>query len=82
MNKLSAYWKTVVAVLGTGLMIWNTYSPGFTEILPVAWSHNINLVVGILMATGIFGVPNTTTDPEVAARQSVALRSGRHERPE
>ncbi len=82
MDKLSAYWKTVVAVVGTGLMIWNTYSPGFTELLPSSWSHNITLVVGILMATGIFGVPNTTADPVVAAEQSVRLKAGRHELPE
>lgn len=82
MDKLSAYWKTVVAVVGTALMIWNTYSPGFTEILPASWSHNITLIVGVLMATGIFGVPNQTTDPNVAAGQSVRLKTGRHALPE
>jgi hypothetical protein len=82
MNKVSAYWKIIVGAIGTALMIWNDYSPGFVGLLPESWGHNITLVVGILTATGVFTVRNTTTNPAVAATQSVALRTGRHELPE
>lgn len=82
MGKITAYWKIVVGAIGTALMIWNDYSPGFVGLLPESWGHNITLVVGILTATGIFAVRNTTTDPNVAAKQSVALRPGRHALPE
>ena len=82
MSKISAYWKAVVALAGSLLMIWNEYSPGFADVLPASWSHGITVIIGILTAIATFGVPNTTTDPVVAAKQSVQLRSGRHARPE
>lgn len=82
MTKISAYWKAVVALAGSLLMIWNEYSPGFLGVLPVSWSHGITVFVGILTAVATFGVPNTTTDPVVAAKQSVALKTGRHAIPE
>lgn len=81
-GKLSAYLKAVVALAGSALMIWNEYSPGFVGLLPVSWSHGITVAVGILTAVATFGVPNTTTDPAVAAQQSVRLKTGRHARPE
>lgn len=82
MNKLSAYWKVIVAGAGSLLMIWNEYSPGFADVLPASWSHGITLVVGILTAVATFGVPNTTNDPLVAAKQSVRLNPRRHELPD
>jgi hypothetical protein len=82
MSKISAYWKAVVAAAGALLMIWNEYSPGFADILPPSWSHGITAVVGLLTVVATFGVPNTTTDPVVAANQSVRLKPGRHALPE
>jgi hypothetical protein len=74
MNKINAYWKAIVALAGSLLMIWNEYAPGFADILPASWSHTITIVVGILTAVATFGVPNSTTDPAVAAEQSVRLK--------
>lgn len=82
MSKLSAYWKAIVAAAGALLMIWNEYSPGFADVLPASWSHGITLVVGVLTVVATTGVRNTTTDPLVAAKQSVALKPNRHALPE
>ena len=75
MSKITAYWKAIVAAAGALLMIWNEYSPGFIGILPVSWSHTITVIVGVLTVIATYGVPNTTDDPTVAAKQSVKLNS-------
>jgi hypothetical protein len=36
----------------------------------------------IVVGLGVFGVPNTTHSPAVAAKESVRLRPNRHELPE
>lgn len=82
MNKISQYLKAVVAFAGAALLVWNEYSPGFIGLLPVSWSHGISVVVGLLTFVATFSVPNTTTDPVIAADQSVRLRVGRHALPE
>jgi hypothetical protein len=81
MNTVSAYLKTIVAAAGTLLMVWNEYSPGFADILPASWANGISLVVAVLTFVATFAVPNTTTDPAVAANQSVRLKTGRHALP-
>lgn len=82
MNKITAYMKAIVAAAGAALLIWNEYSPGFIGLLPESWAHGISVVVGLLTFIATFAVPNTTTDPVIAADQSVRLRVGRHAKPE
>lgn len=82
MDTITRYMKAVVALAGTLLMIWNEYSPGFIGILPVSWSHGITVAVGLLTVIATAGVPNTTDNAAVAAKESVRLRPNRHERPD
>jgi hypothetical protein len=36
----------------------------------------------VVIGLGVYGMPNTTKDPEIARHQSVTLKPGRHALPE
>lgn len=82
MDRISRYWKAIVALAGSLLMIWNEYSPGFADILPPSWSHGITIAVGVLTVIATYGVPNVTNNPLVARDQSARLNPRRHMLPE
>lgn len=83
MGKLSAYAKAAAALVLT--VLTNLLSNFINGTTP--WPQNggewVTLVAtSLAVALGVAGIPNTTTDPAVAANQSVQLRTGRHALPE
>lgn len=83
MGKLSAYAKAAAALVLT--IITNLLANLVNGTTP--WPQNggewATLIATSVVATlGVAAIPNTTHDPEVAAKQSVQLRPGRHELPE
>jgi hypothetical protein len=83
MDKISAYAKAVGALLLTVLvnLVGNLVN-GATP-----WPQNGGewatlILTSLAVGLGVGVLPNTTTDPAVAAEQSVRLKRGRHALPE
>lgn len=83
MNTLSAYAKAGTALVLTVLTnLLANFVNGSTP-WPQTSDEWIALIVTSLVATlSVAAIPNTTTNPEVAANQSVRLKTGRHALPE
>jgi uncharacterized membrane protein (DUF441 family) len=87
MNKITAQAKAigagvlgfVVYVLGR-LATKDAVLPDLSPFDVYGWGLLIVSMLGSYL--GIYGIPNTTNDPTVAANQSVKLKPGRHALPE
>jgi hypothetical protein len=83
MNKLSAYAKGVLGyVLPPLLIMVNDLFAGDSP-WPQTQAEWLQYILSsLVVGTAVVATPNTTTDPVVAAKQSVRLKPGRHALPD
>ena len=74
--KLSEIRKTVITVLGLVVSVGAPILHIAGGFLPAPAVLLISSVVGVATMVLNYLVPNTTTDPQVAATQSVRLKTG------
>lgn len=80
--QLSEIRKTVINVATLVVAVGTPLLHETTGFLPENVAYTVSLVVALAGAVVHYLTANETTDPNVAATQSVRLKAGRHERPE